>query len=82
MNFEEDEEWDLDLIDNLVRQEEEAIAARRGGSQAIPFSQPPLPFLVKHQVKEPATMPLKTQNQYGGHHHHHHRRRRRRRRQT
>jgi hypothetical protein len=79
MNFEEDDEWDLDLIDTLVRQEEEAIAARRGGTQAAPFSQPPLPFLLKHQVKEAAIL-LKTQAQSAenrpqsqqSHHHRHH----------
>ncbi|XP_057860738.2 uncharacterized protein LOC131069374 isoform X2 [Cryptomeria japonica] len=34
-SFEEDEEWDLDLIQDLVRKEEEAIAAKKSTQQLL-----------------------------------------------
>lgn len=39
MNFEGEEDWDVDLIQELVRKEEEAIAAKRAATQDQAFSQ-------------------------------------------
>lgn len=63
MNFDDEEEWDLDFVENLVRKEEEAIAARRG-SQAVPLSpQPSLPLLRAASRRGPEKRSRKTQEE-------------------
>lgn len=46
MDFADEEDWDLDLIHDLVRKEEEAIAAKRDGQLQLASSIPPSPSQV------------------------------------
>ncbi|KAH7287327.1 hypothetical protein KP509_32G050100 [Ceratopteris richardii] len=64
MNFEDDEEWDLDLLDKLVQSEEQAIAARRGvSSTPIPFSSlPPHPPPLSHSLRLVVSQPPEKQD--------------------
>ncbi|MCO5609509.1 hypothetical protein L7F22_063737 [Adiantum nelumboides] len=61
MNFEDEEEWDLELLDKLVQSEEQAIAARRAASSTpLPCSSslthpPPLSHTLRRGAPQPSS---------------------------